>query len=37
VCRSVGVSEQAAFFPPEEREEHLAGLDARLELIQRGL
>ena len=37
VCRSVGVWEQAAFFPPEEREEHLAGLDARLELIQRGL
>jgi hypothetical protein len=36
-CRTVGIWEQAAFFAPKEREEHVAGLDARLDLLERGL
>ena len=36
-CRCVSVWEQAAFLAPAEREEHVAGLDARLELLERGL
>jgi hypothetical protein len=36
-CRSVGVWEQAALLAPEHRDGHLAGLDIRLELLERGL
>jgi hypothetical protein len=36
-CRCVGVWEQAALLAPEDRQQHLDGLDARLELLRRGL